>query len=444
MRVALPLLLVASALAGCSTSASPAAPDAASGLADTRDATTEGDVGDASWAEVADGALDASTCGDAQGDASIAPPTFERRTLDTLYRSEGVSVFDVDNDGRPDIVTDPYWYAGPAFVTRHELRAPVSWDPARELAECFGVYPQDLDHDGFLDVIVAPHPGDAMYWYQNPAGKDAHWPRHLVAPAGVAGLENPVVERVFAEGPPVLLMMDSVSSVIGWYTPGPDPTQPFVRHDIGSLSASWTAVFTHGIGVGDVNADGRVDVLFGSGWFEQPVDRGATWPMHAFAFGRYLGDPRACHRMWTYDVNGDRLADVLCSRPHDYGIHWFEQRAPMDGGKETTFVDHVIDSTISQMHALTLADLDGDGVPELVSGKRWWAQGPGVNPGAGDPALLVYYRMTGSGDAVTFERREIDGESGLGVAFSIADLDGDCKPDIVTANKKGLYYFHQK
>jgi hypothetical protein len=141
----------------------------------------------------------------------------------------------------------------------------------------------------------------------------------------------------------------------------------------------------------------------------------------------------------------------LCTRPHDFGVYWLEQQRT-DASSEPTFVVHTIDTTtVSEMHALELADLDGDGVPELVTGKRWYAESPPTNdPGWNDPALLVYYAIHRSapcpvaGADVTFEEHTIDDDSGVGAQFTVADLDGDGRPDIVVQSKKGLHYFLQR
>lgn len=148
--------------------------------------------------------------------------------------------------------------------------------------------------------------------------------------------------------------------------------------------------------------------------------------------------------MYAYDVDGDGLADVLCARPHDYGLHWWQPQPP-EAGAERTFVDHLVDDSLSQMHALDLVDLDGDGVPELESGKRFWAHGPDGDPGVNDPALLVYYVMRrDAAGGVSFERHTIDDDSGIGTEFVTTDVDGDGKPDVVVSNKKGLFFFHQR
>jgi hypothetical protein len=368
---------------------------------------------------------------------------FDKTTLDTAFRAEGVGVFDVDRDGHMDIVTDQYWYAGPDF-TPHEIRTPQTYDPATGYSVCYAVFPQDVNGDGWTDAVVIPRNSDPtqdagvepVTWYENPHGGTAHWTTHLLAPA--TAVETAIDVVLFGDGRLQLVMGQAPQNALYWMVPAADTSQPWAQHAISPTAFVGAGVFQHGLGSGDVDGDGRQDVLTSYGWFQGTADP-LAWTWHAVAFG-----PDACSGMFTYDVDGDGLADVFCARPHDYGLHWLQQQ-PAEAGGDRAFVDHLIDDTLSEMHALRLDDLDGDGVPELVTGKRYWAHGPTGEPGATDPPLLVYYRMRRDPAAgPVFDRVVVDNDSGVGTQFEVADVDGDGKKDIVVSNKKGLFYFRQR
>ncbi|HUJ61432.1 MAG TPA: VCBS repeat-containing protein [Kofleriaceae bacterium] len=350
------------------------------------------------------------------------PPSFTKHVLDTAFRSEGVAVFDVDRDGRLDVVTDQFWYSGADF-TPHEIRTPEVYDPVARYSMCDSAWGDDLDGDGWTDLVVAPFPTDAAYWYRNP-GDDEHWTPYMIAPILSAGMETQIYVDLFGDGHRELVMGVEPQFELAYFTPGPDPTQLWDLHPISAPGFAAAGHFNHGLGAGDVDGDGKLDVLTSAGWFQQTDDR-EVWIPHAFSFGAL-----ECSSMFARDLDGDGLTDVICPHPHDYGIDWWQQQP--DG----SFVDHQIDDSISQMHSAVLADLDGDGVPELVSGKTKFAHT--YDPGADDPSLLVYYELP------SLERHVIDDDSGVGRGFTVTDLDGDGRNDIVISNKNGLFVFDQR
>jgi hypothetical protein len=355
------------------------------------------------------------------------PPAFTRKALDTAFRSECVTAFDVDRDGHLDLVTYQSWYSGPAFTDSHPIVTPKTFDPATQYSDCVAVFGEDVDHDGRTDLIVAPFPTEEMSWFANPEAGGT-WTRHLLAPALSAGIETPIFVDLFGDGRRVLLMGKEPELVLGWFEPAKNSDDPWVLHPISDPGFTAAGHFEHGLGAGDVDGDGRLDVLTASGWFQQTAERG-RWLSHPFDFG--VND---CSSMYALDVNGDGRADVICASPHGYGLRWWEQTA---GG----FVRHLIDETLSQMHTVLLVDLDGDGTAELVTGKRWYAHGPNGDPGVSDPALLVYYAIR---PGPVFERHLIDDDSGIGTGFYAGDADGDGKTDIAVSNKKGLFFFQQR
>jgi hypothetical protein len=145
--------------------------------------------------------------------------------------------------------------------------------------------------------------------------------------------------------------------------------------------------------------------------------------------------------MLVYDVNRDGRNDIIASSAHAVGIWWFEQ-VVRDG--DIGFSRHFIDDSFSQSHALVLADLNGDGVKDIVTGKRFWAHGPTGDVNPNDPAVLYWYELRRSRRNVRWVPHLIDQDSGVGTQFAVSDMNGDRRRDIVVANKKGVFLFAQK
>jgi hypothetical protein len=191
--------------------------------------------------------------------------------------------------------------------------------------------------------------------------------------------------------------------------------------------------------VGDLNGDGRRDVICTGGWWEQPKsgsNSDTPWSFHPAPLGDAVAD------MIAYDVNQDGKADVIASSAHGFGIWWFEQGDTKDGSPAFTKHD-LFPDLVSETHALISADINGDGLNDLVTGKRFWSHGRS-EPGADKPARLYWFEASrGPRGKITFTPREIDDQSGIGTQFVVADFNGDSLLDIVTANKKGVFVFEQ-
>jgi hypothetical protein len=372
--------------------------------------------------------------------------SWKRTVLDRGFHSEGVAIADVNRDGKMDVLAGDVWYEAPRWTT-HALRPVGSYgDGAAGYSQSFACWADDFNGDGYPDLIVIGFPGQPCHWYENPQGKEGHWKAHEIWHS--ACNETPLYVDLFGKGRRVLVMGwqpkgKGNQGQMAWFAPGADPTQRWEMHPISEPSSPGhempgTQRFSHGLGAGDLNGDGRADVMCTGGWWEQPAkDDGQPWKFHPAK----LGD--ACADMFAYDVDGDGKADVISSSAHNYGIWWHQQRAGQSGEPEFLKQD-LFPRLVSQTHALHCVDINGDGVKDLVTGKRWWAHGPhgDADPNA-SPALFWFEAKRGKDGITQFVPHLIDKDAGMGTQFVVGDINGDGLPDVVAANKRGVHIFEQ-
>src|SRR5688572_8223837 len=319
---------------------------------------------------------------------------FERKRLTDAFHSEGAGAGDFNRDGKLDVIFGPYWYGGPAFDVRHEYAPVKRFDPARGYSDNFFAFTHDVNADAWTDILILGFPGTTAAWYENPRDtRSGHWRRHLVIEKGVDN-ESPTFADLTGDGKPELVF--HTHGRLGYAEPDAgDPAKPWTFHAISPRGDR--GPFTHGLGVGDVNGDGRADVLERGGWWEQPVslDGDPLWVHHAADFGA------GGAQVYVYDVDGDGLHDVITSlQAHGYGLAWFKQTR---AGDAITFEKHLIMGgpdertdhgvVFSQLHALDLADVNGDGLMDVITGKRRWAHGTDKDPEPNAPAVLYWFEL---------------------------------------------------
>ncbi|MGI8603556.1 MAG: family 16 glycoside hydrolase [Verrucomicrobiales bacterium] len=373
---------------------------------------------------------------------------FETLTLSRDFHSEGAAVGDFNKDGIKDVVSGPFIYLGPGFKETVQIYQSQKID-VRSYSKNFLCYVHDLNSDGYDDVIVMGFPGEEGYWFENPQGRfkpgaEGAWKKWVV----FQGLDNesPTFRDLTGDGKPEIVC--SFREQFGYAEPAwNDPTQPWAFTAL-SPPIPGMGRFTHGLGIGDVNKDGRQDLLWKDGWWEHPADKRTQpmWPRHDFKFGG------GGAQMFASDFDGDGDNDVLTSlAAHAYGLSWFEN---LDG-KGTQFKEHLIVGdkaetsptrvAFSQHHSIDVADFDGDGVSDFVTGKRWFAHNGG-DPGGMDPGVIYWFRTVRKGGAgkVDFEPHFIHDDSGVGTEVMAADMNADNRPDIVVGSKKGTFVHLQR
>ena len=354
---------------------------------------------------------------------------FQKKLL-LVSPNEGCAVADVNCDGKPDIIAGTNWFAAPDFVPR-PLRSIDEFQ--NDYLKNNGDHAYDVNGDGWPDVISGDWMGDEIHWYENPgkAGleKGLRWTPHLLKKTRGEN-EAMFLRDLDGDGVPEILVncWKADAPLVAWKLVKTDGEATLERHALGEKGCG------HGMAFGDVNGDGREDILVQVGWYERPEGDvlNTEWKLHSD-----WNRPHGSCPFLVVDLNGDGRNDIIWGDGHDYGLLWLEQQAPAEDGT-TQWKEHVIDKSFSQAHYLVWIDLDGDGQEELITGKRVRGHA-GRDPGGKEPACLYYYEWDRS--AGEFTRYTISEKEGIGIGMQIrtADFNGDGRLDIAVPGKTGTW-----
>ncbi len=280
---------------------------------------------------------------------------WKQHTINGQSEFEAAGAFDVDGDGKLDIVSGDTWYKAPEWTRSHIRNVTRQGTYLND----FATLPMDVNGDGNTDFVTCGYFSRNVGWVENPGEKGKDWTYHEIDLPGTS--EAAVLVDLNGDGRSDVL--PNSTNVVVWYElakAGPKPD--WVKHDLGKAAAG------HGVGSGDVNGDGRIDLLTPKGWFESPSEpRSDAWTWHP---EWQLGATGI--QILARDVDGDKLVDLVYGMGHNYGLYWMKQGKGANG--ERTWTKHEIESKIASVHTLLWADLDGDGKDdELLTGKRVYA-----------------------------------------------------------------------
>jgi hypothetical protein len=433
-------------------------------------------------------------------DAIYTDPQFRRNELTHFFYSEGITAGDLSHNGAMDVVAGPFIFEGPNFVAAREMFPPITVNvggPQDGYIEksatgvpqagaivhgsytaTFLSWVHDFNHDGWPDVIdvlgFGPRPTFSAYLFLNPHGENRDWTNCEIYPIISNEYDEFVPNGVDGGGTPELVIQtatkpDWSDARVGYLKPGPDITKPWTFVPV-SEPGHWGG---HGMGVGDILGNGRLDIMNYDGWWEQPPKgTPGLWRFHPQKFGSttptplVVGGASSCFacggsKMEVYDVNGDGLPDVITSmNAHGPGLAWYEQQRDAQGN--VTWKEHIImgdpntpmadranweetdkNVAFTELHAVDYADMNGDGLLDVVTGKRYWSHGFRYEENdVQDPPVVYWFELRRLADhQVQWIPHMIDNSSGVGTSMLVTDMNGDGRPDVLTASRMGVFLF---
>jgi hypothetical protein len=287
-----------------------------------------------------------------------------------------------------------------------------------------GLVLEDLDRDGLLEVVTGVLDEATstwvISWYKPQTNTDLSqpWAAHVIDPKTNGSPHDIIFHDVDRDGARELIANAAYCEVPGVfvYKPGADPAQLWRKHTVN------TGVFSEGLQAGDIDGDGRVEIVHGPDWYSPPLEGPFSGPWERRV---YAPSFREMSRTALVDITGSGRDDIVIAESEyvDGALSWFENRLVED--PENPWTEHPMEEGLNFAHSLVAwRDADTDAVhffvAEMASGG--WNQPYNWN------ARLIEYTTADGGE--TWRRELIDKGAGTHQAL-VFDVDGDGALEVV-------------
>ena len=291
-------------------------------------------------------------------------PRFRRVVVDgrsgRWYRDVKIAG-DFDGDGFIDIAAGhyPLDYKDPAPLLLYRY---PEW---RQTTIGMGYFTTDgqaadIDSDGDLDIVTGDEMAKSLLWFENPRPKGdplkGLWRRHVAGTLPEHFTHDIETGDIDRNGKVDVLTRVKGRGTYLWLQQTPSSWIPVKIR---------TAPDGQGSALADIDRDGDPDIALEGVWLENPGGKASAagdWPLHRFAEG-WPDDVGVA----VADLNGDKRPDIVLAPAESHGrLAWYEAPADPRGG---AWSEHAIDSSVSYVHTFKIGDIDLDGAPDVAFGE---------------------------------------------------------------------------
>jgi hypothetical protein len=342
-----------------------------------------------------------------------------------------VAVADLNGDGKPDLVIAGNYYSSSSSGVSVLLNttAPGATTPTFAPAENFAtgsvarsVAVADLNGDGKLDLVVVNRNSNSVSVLLNttaPGATTASFATHQDFATGTDPYSVAIAD-LNGDGKPDLavanLSSSSVSVFVNTTAPGAS-TPTFAPKQDFATPGAFNSVL---VAAADVNGDGRPDLITSASGASVLLN--TTTPGSAtvsFAPNQVVNNSTGF--LAVGDLNGDGRPDIVGSAVHGVDV-LLNTTAPGAATASFALAGQFLTGTVGSPEAATIADLNGDGKPDIVADDLYGT------------AVLV--NTTAPGAATMSFNSESFTSGFRPFSLAVADLNGDGRPDVVVAHEK--------